>query len=279
MYFVCSIACRRWVEAGAVAALACGALAGNPFAAEVVGYDAGVGAAPGFTDASTALGSATRFTGEALGFPSVVSPFSPPFGVDEIVSIGFGGSLTLRFDMPIVDAAANPFGVDFIVFGNAGFIDTNFPNGSVGSNPSMFGVGAAVFVEASMDGSTWFDVQTRQLDLMPTLGYLDSGPFDSVPGSVETNFRVATDPTVGLSDLAGLSYTELVDLYGRSGGGIGFDLSSSGLSEASYIRLSHAGLSGETFEIDAVSIVPAPATLSLVFFGCLSAARRRRASA
>ncbi len=253
--------------------------AGNPFAAEVVGYDAGVGAAPGYTDASTALGSATRFTGEALGFPSVVSPFSPPFGGDEIVSVGFGGSLTLRFDTPIVDSGANPFGVDFIVFGNSGFIDTSFPSGSVGANPGMFGVGALVRVEASADGVSWFDVETRQLDLMPTLGYLDSGPFDSVPGSVETNFRVAMDPMVGLSDLAGLSYTELVDLYGLSGGGIGFDLSSSGLSAASFIRLVHAGAIGETFEIDAVSIVPAPATLSLVFFGCLNAARRRRASA
>ena len=279
MYFVCCGVCRRWVGAGAVAAFAFGAHAGNPFATQVVGYDAGVGAVPGFMDASTALGSATRFTGESAGFPSVVSPFSPPFGADEIVSVGFGGSLTLGFDMPIVDSAVNPFGVDFIVFGNAGFIDTSFPNGSVGANPAMFGVGAAVRVEASMDGSTWFDVETRQLDLMPTLGYLDGGPFDSVPGAVETNFRVAMDPSLGLSDLAGLEYTELVDLYGRSGGGIGFDLSSSGLSEASYIRLSHAGLSGETFEIDAVSIVPAPASLSLVFFGCLSAVRCRRASA
>ncbi len=271
-----NVACRgRLVFAVVLSSVASIGGAG-PFASEVVHYDAGAGANPEFQNAAVALGSASRFTGELTPFPGVVSPFSPAFGVDEIVSVGAGGSLTLRFDTVIRDAATNPFGIDFIVFGNAGFIDGDFPNGSVGPSPAMFGVGSAVRVEASADGATWSDVAIRNLDLFPTLGYQDAMPFDGVPGSVRTDFRQAMDPSLGLDDIAGLSYAGLVGLYGGSGGGIGFDLAGSGVTEAQFIRLSHAGLDGETFEIDAVSVVPAPGSIAVSLVVCFGAFRRHR---
>lgn len=40
---------------------------------------------------------------------------------------GFGGSITLGFDRPVLDDPLNPFGIDFIVFGNATFVSGN-PN-------------------------------------------------------------------------------------------------------------------------------------------------------
>ena len=43
----------------------------------------------------------------------------------EVISIGAGGSLTLRFDSPIANSPSNRFGIDFIIFGNTGFIVTN----------------------------------------------------------------------------------------------------------------------------------------------------------
>lgn len=270
---------RRWV--GVTGVIVCAGIAGasGPFAVEVVQFESGVGGVPGFDQASSALGSATRFTGESSPFPSVVSPFSPPFGADEIVSIGAGGSLTLRFDSVIRNAASHAFGLDFIVFGNAGFIDTGYPDGLVGDAPIMFGTGAAVLVEASTDGASWHKVQTRQLDLFPTLGYRDAGPFDTTPGSIETDFRVAMDPSLGLADVAGLDYAGLLSLYGQSGGGIGFDLGPSGLESASYLRFTHAGSAGESFQIDAVSVIPSPPTTSLVLLGVCSVLRRRRVGA
>ena len=270
----------RWVAVGAACScVASVAVAGDPFAVDVVDYVAGSGTIPDFNDASAALGSATRYTGELTPFPGVVSPFNPAFGEDEIVSVGFGGSLTLRFDTVIRDSASNAFGIDFIVFGNAGFIDTNFPGGEVGSSPAMFGVGAEVRVEASADGTEWFDVQTRHLDLFPTLGYRDSSPFDEAAGSDLTDFRTAMDPSLGLDDLAGLDYAGLVDVYGQSGGGVGFDLAGSGLAEASFIRLSYSGAEGETFEIDAVSVVPGPGSSAFTLAALLGATRRRRLNA
>lgn len=280
MLFMASGQVSRALAGAAVLMIWAGAAAGgNPFAAEVIGYEAGTGVDPSFTDPSSALGAPTRFTGELAGFPSVVSPFSPAFGTDEILSVGFGGSLTLRFDAPISDAASNPFGVDFIVFANAGFADADFPNGSIGDDPFMFGTGAPVLVEASADGTSWESVQTRTLDLFPTLGYRDAGPFDGVPGSDPTNFRVAMDPSLGLADFAGLDYAEVLGLYGRSGGGIGFDLGASGLSEAMFLRFTHAGDLGQTFQIDGVSIVPAPTAVSLMGLGLCAVLRRRRAAA
>lgn len=248
---------------------------GGFWANAVVEYEAGADAAFGYTDPSAALGQAARTTGASFGFPSVVSPFSPPFETDQVVSIGRGGSLTLRMGRRVRDAAHHAFGVDFIVFGNAGFIDTSFPAGQVGNQPAMFGVGPTVFVEASQDGSVWHAVQARRLDLMPTLGYLDAGPFDQLPGSIESNFRKAMDPGLTLSDLTGLDYAGLLALYGQSGGGVGFDLAGTGLSFARFLRFSHAGDAIEPFEIDAVSVVPAPGSLGAAVLGLLFVARRR----
>ena len=87
----------------------------DPFADEVIAYDQGANPAPGYTDPATALCSPQRFTGEGV-FPSVVSPFSPPFGIDEIVSVGAGGHLIVRFDAPVTDDPVNPYGIDLLIY-------------------------------------------------------------------------------------------------------------------------------------------------------------------
>ncbi len=249
--------------------------ASNPFASGVVGYDAGSNPVGGFTDALTVLGSPERFTGELDGFPGVVSPFSPAFGMDELVSVGTGGFLTVEFEQAIRDDAGNPFGIDFLIFGNAGFIGF----GEVGDPPSMFGVGGEATVQVSNNGLDWVTVESRLLDLMPTLGYQDSGAFDTVPGSVETDFTRPVDPSIMLGDLAGMSLSQLVDLYDGSGGGVGFDLAGTGLTEVSYIRVLNE--STLAFEIDAFAdvSVPSPGGVALVALPGVFFLRRRRRSA
>ncbi len=247
----------------------------NPYASGVVGYDEGSNPVSGFTNALTALGSPERFTGELDGFPGVVNPFSPAFGMDELVSIGSGGFLTVEFEQAIRDDAGNPFGIDFLIFGNAGFIGF----GEVGDPPSMFGVGGEATVQVSANGLDWVNVQTRLLDLMPVLGYQDSGPFDSFPGSVETDFTRPVDPSITLGDLAGKSLSQLVDLYDGSGGGVGFDLAGTGLSEVSFIRVLNE--SAIAFEIDAFAdvSVPSPGGVALIAPpGVFLLCRRRRSA-
>lgn len=261
---------------------ACASALSSPFAAEVISYDQGSNAVGSFTDASTALGSAERFTGEGV-FPSGVTPFNPAFGADEVVSIGSGGQLTLRMGTTITDDASHAFGVDMIVFGNAGFIDQSFfdadPNndgtGVLGSAPSLFGAGGIAEVWVSADGSDWRLAATTAIDLFPTLGYQDySVTTPASEGSVPTDFTQAMDPSLGLADLAGLTYAELLDVYGSSGGGVGIDISSTGLASAEFVRFINND--SAAFEIDAVAAVPAPGPVALLAIGLGLASRRSR---
>ena len=273
---------RAIITSSAIAVTSTLTLAG-PFASTVLNYNAGTNAASGYTDASTALGAAERFTGEGV-FPGGVTPFNPAFGTDEIVSIGSGGFLELGFDTAITNNASNAFGIDFIVFSNAGFADTSWTDadpsndgtGVIGSNPFIFGAGGEATIQVSQDGTNWYTAAITTLDLFPTLGYSDfTAPTPGSIGSVESDFTKAMDPTLELGDLANLSFEQIIALYDGSGGGIGIDIDSTGLSSASYVRFLNE--SGSAFEIDAVAIVPAPGAFMLLGLGSLAAARRRRA--
>src|SRR5882757_10502951 len=85
------------------------------FADAVIAYDLGTGFANGFTNASAVLGAPT----------SGATPFSPAFRNTQLLSVGAGGFVTVQFATPIVNVPGNPFGLDFMIFGNAGFIITN----------------------------------------------------------------------------------------------------------------------------------------------------------
>ncbi len=244
MFFVC---------AAAFAALDAAAGAGDdPFADALISYDPGANPAPGYTDPLTALGPPERFTGEGV-FPGVVSVFNPAFGIDEIVSIGAGGHLIVQFNTPITDDPRNPFGIDLLVFGNTAFIDSAWPNGVVGG---IFADGGTV--EVSADATTWFLIEGIERDgLFPTIGYLDSGPYDEQPGATLSDFTQPVDPAVTLNEFMGLNNDAVVALYSGSGGGAGIDLATVGLDAISYVRITNPGDPASTpaIEIDAFSDV------------------------
>jgi hypothetical protein len=106
-------------------------LVANPWADGVLQFDEGIGGSPGYNIAESVLGEPSRFTGEDI-WPGVVSPFNAPWLAEEIVSIGSGGSIVITFDEHIENHPNNPWGVDFIMFGNTGFIDNAYPTGIVG---------------------------------------------------------------------------------------------------------------------------------------------------
>lgn len=232
------------VGAHAGPALAQGLL--DPFASGVVQYVPGEGVAPGFDDPASALGEPTRFTGVG-SFPGAVTPFNPPFLPGEVVTVGAGGSLTLRLGTPAIDAATNPFGIDLIVFHNGGYIDAAFPAGVVGG--TFFDGGT---VEVSADGVEFFVVPSVAAeDHFPTLGYLDlPGPFVQEPGLVPSDFRLPVDPAL---ETLGLGFDGLVAAYNGSGGGTGIDIASVGLAEVRYVRIS--ARAGQKADIDAVAVV------------------------
>lgn len=223
----------------------------DPFADVMESYDAGADAAPGYTNPFTTIGSPERFTGEDF-FPSVVSAFSGPYGIDEIVSIGAGGHLIVKFNTPITNDPNNLYGIDLLIFCNASFIDDDYPNGLVGGIFSNDGG----TVEVSEDGELWHLIPNIAADgPMPTMGYIDSGPFDTVPGSILTDFTRPVDPALTWQSFLGLNNSQVVERYRGSGGGVGIDINLVGLQQISYVRIKNPSDAVDNIEIDAFSDV------------------------
>lgn len=241
------------------------------YATTIIDYQPGTDPDPGYDNPANALGEPTRYTGKLLGFPGAVTPFNPAFDADELVSIGFGGSLTVAFDQPVTNDPLNPYGIDLLVFANTGFIDVDFPNGIVGG---LFGADAGT-IEVSADGDTWLTIQDTPADgLFPTLGYLDlATPYETDPGTVESEFTRPVDPTF---DPDGATWADILDAYDGSGGGIGIDIGAVGLDAITYVRITNDTDDALSPDIDAfadVTPIPTPATTLLLI---ALAPRRRR---
>lgn len=222
----------------------------SPFAVSWVSYMPGAGVAPAYQNPNAALGVPTRFTGLGVD-PGVVSPFQPAFMPGEVVGIGPGGSLILAFDHDVEDHPDNPFGIDLIVFGNAFFMDLAYPSGVCG--PIFAEPGT---IEVSADGLDWRVVPGAFADhLFPTLGYLDSGPYDSTPGLMPSDFTRPVDPHAARVIGPGTDWATLKALYDGSGGGAGVDLAAVGLATARFVRISVPLDASWTTEVDAISAV------------------------
>jgi hypothetical protein len=250
----------------------------------VVSYDAGTMPAPGYTTASASLGEPARFIGGA--FPSVVSPFSPPYLTDQIVSVGEGGQITLRLSRYAIPRSGREIGV----FENVGLSDEDYPNGQATSPATTFGIDSAT-VEVSADGVLWTNLGSVAFDI-PSNGYTDlSDPYSSAPGSNPSDFQQPF--TGGLSSFDGLPYSDaggpdIRELLSGSGGGKWLDISGTGLARVGYIRFSvlddlNPG-TGRNFELDAVSVahgsvggvVPEPATIMPAIIAAAALAVRYR---
>ena len=263
----------RWAAAVAGLTLAAAAHA-DPFADAVVSYVPGVGVSPSFADPAAALGSPTRFTAPDSNFGGAVTPFQAPFGAGELVTVGEGGQLTVRFDEPVTDDPSNPFGIDLLVFGNA-FYGIDFANGT--ATGDVFGEGGRI--EVSANGVNFVAVPAVAADgAFPTLGYRDvDEPFPSEAGTVLTDFTRPVDPSF---DPTALTTAQIAAAYAGSGGGAGVDIGSVGLTSVSFVRITNdnpAG-SGITPEIDGFAAVPEPASAVLLSFLGMSLIRRRRSA-
>ena len=231
-------------------------------AAAVVDYLPGSGAANGYQRPESALGEPSRVTPGEFGGP--VDPFSAPWQSGQIVSVGTGGSLTVRFDYPVLDLAGNPYGLDFLVFGSAAFLITNgdFSGGGI-TDGSLFGAASGpTRVAVSQDGLRFF---TLDPDLAPTVD-----GFFPTDGSGDFSRPVA--PSLGLSDFDGRSLDGIRSLYAGSAGGSGFDIGWARDSDGNPVVLDsvqfvRVDVLGDRAEIDGFSAVPEPTPTSLLLVG------------
>lgn len=256
-----------------VALAACGpvvvAIGSHPWGSEVVRYVMGEGVSEGYDDPLAALGEPTRYTGRIFGFPGAVTPFNPAFDPGELVTVGRGGELVVRFARAVWDDPSNPFGIDLLIFGNAGFIDADYPNGVAGP---LFGAEPGL-IEVSQDGEDWQPIPGVGADgMFPTLGYLDlAGPYREAPGAVFSNFQRPVDPTF---NPIGRTFAEIVAAYDGSGGGAGVDIGVTGLAWIQYVRVTNGMNAGGGLQIDGFAAVPSPGAV-LILAGAAVMRRRR----
>lgn len=239
----------------------------SPFATSVVSYTRGSNVAAGYDNPWAAIGAPSTVTG---GWPpptmDPVTPFNAPWMPDQVVSIGAGGSLVVAFDHDVMNNAANPFGIDLIIFGNAFFYDMDWPNGYTGPNAFLAAEPARVAV--SLDGVEWREIVGVFVDtLFPTDGQGD--PLRPV------------DPSLTLSDFNDKTLAQIRALYGGSAGGVGIDIGSVGFDAIRYVKVWQDETDDWTAEVDAFAavraVIPEPATLLLLAGGCVAAWKRSRA--
>lgn len=264
----------------------------SDFATEVTAYDRGdpvpydwIWDVP-FEEPESALGRPTvDTTGDwEAGPPSAavtVLPVYAPFRVWELVSIGEGGYVILKFDHPVVDDPRNPCGVDFIVYGNASqsvasgaYWLNGDPNGTVVNSASVLTEASVVSVAQFYDpaqpqNTVWYTFTNGPgADMWaPTLGriYDENAPLDPPQNGWwgdPTHPLIPFNPALTPADFQGGTVAHYAQRYGYGAGGTSFDVADVGVGWFQYVRISNPPGSGVTPELDAVADVdpeaPAP---------------------
>lgn len=233
------------------------------YADEVVDYQPGSGAASGYSQAASALGAPATAIVDPIWGDSLVTPFNAPYQLDQIVSVGAGGYLTVRFSQAIVNDPANPYGVDFIIHGNSMFMDSDWPNGKTDAYGTTFGENSgATEVWVSADGDHYYRLSPS---LAPVVDGLYPTDGQGTPG-------VPVNPALTRGAFAGRNLGQIRGLYAGSAGGSSYDLawaqdgsgSPVNLAAVNFVRVNVlAGVS----EIDAFTAVPEPRTWALGSLG------------
>lgn len=263
--------------------------ADTPYGFAVVASDV----VPGpYGNVEAALGRPATLNPGWDAFPATpIVPCSPAWEASALVTLetasdeDVGGSITIAFDHPVRDDPANPFGLDFIVFGNAfhtlggsefwtGTEDpatVRFASDTLAAEPGL--------VEVSQDGETWFAFSDGPWadGFAPTISHLydTNAPDASLFGDYAVTNRwwgeladatKPVDPALSSADFFGHSLAECVRLYNGSAGGTGFDIAdfdlpvdAQGRKWIRFVRITTREPGDET-DIDAVSdVAPAPA--------------------
>jgi len=272
--------------------LSAAALAADPWADQVVSYDPGPDGVY-YNHPNTVLGEPSRTTvGYEMDWVTtyeesvrITTPAYQDYtsGGQTVLQIGAGGHLVVRFDEAVANEAANPFGVDLIVFTTLGLFSSDWPDNKTIADPIVATGGTVGTIRVSQDGTTWYTV-TGLGTSFPTQAF-QSDAWDAFKtGATPSDYTRPVDPSLTLDDLAGLTLAEALVLYNGSGGGLGVDLSSLLDGEgnaASLDWIQYVRIDGATSAIDGfadVSAVPEPATLGLLGIGLAAMLRRRRAA-
>jgi hypothetical protein len=209
----------------------------SEFATELVSYSGPFGAAP-YDDPYAVLGkpakyikaSPTQIFSCSLVYPAFLKD---PNGVKLVVTLDTGSYIVVGFDHKVADDPGNPYGIDFIVFGNSKLVGDGWiePNTDMDSyylkTPAydeIMGEPVTVSVAQHPDGP-WYTFENgpfADASFFPTNAFAwDS---DVKNWGREQDWLKAVDPNLTTEDFNGLSAAQAIELYEGSAGGTGFDL-------------------------------------------------------
>ena len=196
---------------------------------------------------------------------STINPAYPAWSGGRLLSLvgdddeGTPGFVTIKFDHDVLDDPNNPFGIDFLVFGNAFGVRDSDENIQLTTDPltvSFTGKGSYenALVEVSQDGETWYPYEKGPYadSFMPTLGYLydpaapDTGLFNgNLYWGRAARATRPVNPACSFSSFSGLNLAQVCQRYDGSAGGTGFDLAElplpengNGVKWIRYVRIS-----------------------------------------
>jgi hypothetical protein len=235
----------------------------------VVG-DPTTGADPGLTDLD-------------FGFAEIVTPFDPPVDADQIVTIGLGGEITLKFPQPINVASPGP---SIGIFNSIGLVDS--ASSGTATNPATTFSNQSAVVSVSQDDKSWAKLGLRTFDIPQNYYANATDPYQFPapdPGIVADFGKPFTG---SLNSFDGENFSQVLSTLDGSAGGSWLDLSGSGLTEINYIQFSEPAdqVPVTSFiALESVSVanaaVPEPATTVglLACFGLLLRRSRKALTA
>jgi hypothetical protein len=202
-------------------------------------------------------------------------------GKKMVVTLGPGSTIIVGFDHKVADDINNPYGIDFIVFGNTafvkqgGYLSCNTDMGQVWlTNPVDVLYEPVVVSVAQNPNGPWYSFSNgpyADADLFPTNSFAWEGLHLGGDGCAnwgkELDPLKPVDPNLTWDDFNGLSVPDAIALYNGSAGGTGFDMEwlspqdyqqlsidpQTGRRWIQYIKLSSAA----NGEVDAISDVAA----------------------
>lgn len=260
---------------GLVGALAASA---SPFATEIVRATGAFGPAP-YHDSNSVLGAPATSFRDLFGTIARVKLVEAAYYVaptntgllttNLLLTLAAGDEVIVRFDQPIQDDPAHPYGVDLLVFGNSFFTPNQFVNdntdmGACVLSGAMFSEPLKVSVSPGFTGQP--GEVANEPDTWPWYRY-DNGPFadSAFPTHAYHWNRATTNWTNELMDFTkpvnpamrsvfsagGLTAADGIDLYNGSGGGTGFDLRESGFAWIQYVKVAGLDPDFSDGEVDA----------------------------
>jgi len=249
------------------------------FATEVVAHSPSLDGSGPYNDPNNLVGQPALYCagwvpggGQTTDHISIVEP---AWGSGYITTFNEGDWAIVKFDHKVMDDPRNPYGIDFIVYGNAFFGGDGYVTDTTnhGAYTLTGGINQEPLkISVSPDGENWYRYDNGPYadSLYPTNPWVWSQEKYNETGNGWTDqlndFAKPVNPALTLAELTAGTSADAMALYDGSAGGTGFDLAESGFEWIQYIKVEGLpGFSGG--EIDAfsdVAPVPIPGTVWLL---------------